>query len=274
MAVKKKKPQISSKPVARAKKKQALARVPEKPSKGFGVFGFDISTSSIAGAALGWDAILNKWKGPAFLMRRFGPDDDYFSRLDIVANAHDLIHDLTADLGILLNMDEIWIAQEEPFPAAGSFMKRGISNNLKQQAEMSGAFLGGLVRYGYRNIFQIGNHQWRQVVAHGLTDLGTHGEITIHHSKWRNAELALQVNCKPADSGKFRAWQWAHEVFEPWIVQQGGNPVPEFTHMIQSSKGKIPKPEKSKAKVFQPDDRYDALAIMDWMRAERLELLG
>jgi hypothetical protein len=163
-------------------------------------------------------------------------------------------------------IDEIFIAQEEPFPAHGGFTGRGHSQTLKQQAEISGAFLGGLIRYGYAQVFQIGNHQWRGIIARDLTEL-TGEEITTHHTKWRSPELAAIYNCKPTDSGKFRSKQWALDVVNP----QCGGRVEDWPDIISTSKhGKIPRPENSKAKAIQPDDRYDALAIMQWM-VEELE---
>lgn len=274
---KKVRPKIQPKSGAQAKGKRKKLSVPEKRSKGWAVIGFDTSLSSLAGAAIGYDATLDRMKGPAFSMRRWGPDDDYFSRILMSANAHEMVHDMLADLGLILGNDEIWIAQEEPWPPHSSFVNRGISLSLKQQAEISGAFLGGLVRWGYSNIFQVGNSSWRKLVADEITDAGIEA-VTTHHTKWKSAKLAEIYNCAPKDSGKFRAHQWARHVFEPWIVQQGGAVVPEFPPMIHKKidgrDHKVPRPENSKAKAFQPDDRYDALAIMAWMLHERANLTG
>jgi len=218
--------------------------------------------SSLAGAAVGYDNTLGKLHGPVFVMKRWDKNFHYFERLKDAAKSHDLIHDLIGQLGMTPEIDEIFIAQEEPFPAHGAFTGRGHSSTLKQQAEISGAFLGGLIRYGYTQVFQIGNHQWRGIVAR---DLG----ITIHHSKWRSPELALEYNCKPADSGKFRSKQWAHPEFQ--IFERFPEGIPDWPDIITTSKhGKIPRPENTKAKAIQPDDRYDALAIMQWM-VEELE---
>lgn len=249
----------------RAKGKRTNLPVPVKRSKGWAALGFDTSTASIAGSLLGYDATLDRLVGPHFLMRRWGKDDHYFSRIEMAARAEECVQDLLADAGLFLDLDEIYIAIEEPFPPHTSFTSRGNSQSLKQQAEISGAFLGGLMRYGYREIYQIGNHQWRQVVA---ADLG----ITIHHTKWKDPSLADIYNCKPADTGKFRAKQWA---VNPGYAFQGIYPeeVPDYPDIIGSKAGKIPRPETSKAKAIQPDDRYDALAMAEWMKLE-LEKAG
>lgn len=192
-------------------------------------------------------------------------EDQYLDRLGEAAKGHDLIHALQNQLGLLLNADEIYIAQEEPVPM-GMFNK-GVSAFLKQQCEVSGAFLGGLMRYGYQNIFQINSTQWRQMIA---ADLG----ITIHHSKWKSPKLAAQYNCRPSDSGKFRSKEWALALNHGLIGWQFPytNEIPDWPDIIESSKeGKIPRPEGSKAKAVQPSDQYDALAIA---LSQALELQG
>jgi hypothetical protein len=249
---KKIRPKIPPKPRARKKHPRAT-RV-----QTWVACGFDTSMSSLAGAAVGYDNTLGKLRGPVFTERRWQKGTHYFDRLKDAAKSHDLVHELIAQLGITPEQDEIFIAQEEPWPMG--MTKRLQSGFLKQQAEISGAFLGGLIRYGYSQVFQIGNHQWRQIIAR---DLG----ITIHFSKWQDPKLAGVYNCKPGDTGKFRAKQWA--MLNNRIQPQ--TEVPDWPDIIESSKdGKIPRPEGSKAKAVQPDDRYDALAIMQWM-VEELE---
>lgn len=259
----KKKISAKIKPSPRVRKKHRRAT----RSQTWVACGFDTSMSSLAGAAVGYDNSLGKLLGPVFTMRRWPKDTHYFTRLKDSARAPDLVHELIGQLGMTPEIDEIFIAQEEPFPPHGAFTGRGHTQTLKQQAEISGAFLGGLVRYGYAQIFQIGNHQWRQVVARDLT-AWTDEEVTIHHSKWRSSLLCELFNCKPADSGKFRSKQWALDRYGDHALWEI---VPDWPDIIESSKlGKIPRPEGSKAKATQPDDRYDALAIMQWM-VEELE---
>ena len=255
---------VRVKPVKKSEARKLRSEIDKPKDYGFMVVGFDLSLSSIAAAAIAYDAVLKKYKGPVFFMQRWSKEDHYFDRLKFVAKGQDVIFALMGELKLgNMPLNKIYIAQEEPFPTHGQFMQRGNSNSLKQQAEMSGAFLGGMLRYGYENISQIGNHTWRQVVAH---DLG----ITIHHSKWKDPALCDVFNCRPADTGKFRAKQWAlTEECSPFPVDK----IPDWPDIIESSKlGKIPRPEGSVAKAVQPDDRYDALAIMqsEWLTLKDL----
>lgn len=249
------------------KKNRPLASIPEEITKGWMVAGFDLSLSSIAGASLAYDALTKRFKGPAFTAEFWTPEDDYFERLVRVNNAQDFIYDLSAELNIVLPYKDIVIAVEEPFPSHGGFTKRGISNTLKQQAELSGAFLSGLLRAGFKNVMQISNQHWRQLVGQEISE-ATGEDVTIYAKKWQSGALATRFNCTPKDSGKFRAQQWAQDIFEPWIAQQGGNEIPDFPPMIKGKHGKQSRPAESKAKAFQPDDRFDALCIMEYARVE------
>lgn len=253
------------KPVVRKKHPRLTPAKPrELRKRGWMVVGFDTSMSSIAGAAIGYDRTLKKFVGPKFSYLRWEKDDHYFARLSEAAKAHEIVLGLQADLGLLLNLDEIFIAQEEPVPA-GMFGK-GASAFLKQQCEVSGAFLGGLLRYGYKEIWQVNSMHWRKLIADDL-------EITTHHSKWKDPKLAAKYNCKPADSGKFRSKQWA---MNPGYAFLGMFPeeIPDWPDIIESKDGKKPRPEGSVAKAVQPDDRYDALAIMTWLWEEISEQLS
>lgn len=249
------------KPVAKGKRKLQNAKPRELRERGWMVVGFDTSMSSIAGAAIGYDATLKALRGPVFWDNRWQKDDHYYSRIKEAAYSHEFVLDLMHELGLMLGLNEVWIAQEEPWPMGKA--GKGESAFLKQQAEISGAFLGGLIRYGYQNVTQLNSIRWRGMIA---DDLG----ITTHHSKWRSAELAEKYNCTFKDSGKFRSKQWASN---PGYAFMGTFPeeIPDWPDIIKSNKlGKVPRPEKSKAKAIQPDDCYDALAIM-W--THYLELL-
>lgn len=251
---------------ARAKHKKYKPKPRELRSRGWAVLGFDLSMSSIAGAGIAYDSTLNKYLGPKFLYLRWEKDDDYFSRLREAANAQLLVEGILSELGVMLKLDEIFIAQEEPWPV-GMAVRGGISSYLKQQAEISGAFLGGLVRWGYQNVSQINSMRWRKMVA---DDLG----ITTHHSKWRSPELALRYNCAPKDSGKFRAKQWALGINNGLNMAMRSFPdeIPDWPDIIHSKDGNKPRPEGSVAKAIQPDDRYDALAVCWTHYLELLEL--
>jgi hypothetical protein len=267
--VKKSSQKFPKKPVVRKKhgKKLTKAQPRELRKRGWMVVGFDTSMSSIAGAAIGYDRTLDKYVGPKFSYLRWEKEDHYFARLSEAAKSHEIVLGLQADLGLLLNLDEIFIAQEEPWPMGMS--RGGLSAFMKQQAEVSGAFLGGLLRYGYKEIWQINSIRWRKLIADDL-------EITTHHSKWKSPELAKQYNCKPGDSGKFRSKEWAFHTLgiSPWLAQAGfPEEIPDWPDIIESKDGKKPRPEGSIAKAVQPDDRYDSLAIMEWLRQEISETL-
>jgi hypothetical protein len=241
------------------------AQIRLKRKNGWMVCGFDTSMSSLAGAAIAYDRTLKKFKGPGFVMRRWTTDDHYFDRLKMAALSHELVWDLLSELTVNMNMHEIYIAQEEPIPLGlmGGRGKKGQSGWLKQQAEISGAFLGGLLRYGYSdNLAQINSISWRKMIADSLG-------ITTHPSKWRSEQLAKEYNCALADSGKFRSKEWAmqwHAANDTLFRKE----IPDWPEIIGGSKGKRPRPEESKARALQPDDRYDALAIC-W--AHTLELV-
>lgn len=241
------------KPRAKSKRYLAKANPRELRKRGWAVIGFDTSMSSIAAAGIGYDATLKKLRGPAFAEIRWH-GEHYFDRLKDAARAENIVHEVLAALRLELNLDEVFIAQEEPWPMG--IVGSGQSAYLKQQAEISGALLGGLLRYGYREIWQINSMRWRTMVADDL-------EITTHHSKWRSSKLAKEYHCRPQDSGKFRTKQWALSSPGPGYAFMSAfeNEIPDWPDLIERE-GKIPRPEGSTALAVQPDDRYDALAIM------------
>ena len=251
------------KKVGKKKQSQTLKRAVENS---WMVVGFDQSASSIAGAAIAYDHVLRKMKGPEFMMVRWQKDDHYFNRLAEAGKSHEFILDLQSKLGVIMPLERVWIAQEEPFPPGGGFTGKGISNSLKQQAEISGALLSGFLRYGFNNLWQIGNYQWRGLVA---DELG----ITIHHTKWNNPTVIpppSDWSFNPKSTGKFRAKQWAFS-HSGKLDGLAGIEIPEWPDIIESGKlGKIPRPEKSKARAVQSDDRYEALAIMEFLHRDLL----
>jgi hypothetical protein len=215
--------------------------------------GADLSLHSLALAGLAWDEVLKKYRGPAFVTINWGKDDHYFKRLDRLSKA-DYIYDLSAQLNLIIDPQQIFIAQEEPWPFGMANRGKGQSQTLKQQAEMSGAFLAGCLRLGFHNIYQIHNTWWRKIVA---DDLG----ITIHHTKWGKGI-----------EGKMRPKEWALAGNHGWGGKkwhgQFPNPVPKWPDMILRGGARIPMPENSKAKPVQPDDRYQALPMALWMKNE------
>ncbi len=207
------------------KKKESL--------KGWCAIGFDVSMSSISGAGMMYDRVLDKMRGPALIEHRWQRGTHYFKRLEDCVNAHVIVHDLIWQLaGGFPERDDIYIAVEEPWPMG--IVKRAQSQWLKQQAQMTGAFLGGLVRWGYSNVYEINNQTWKKIVADEL-DISTRDP----QFKWRTKE-------------------WAIEAFG----------VEDLPDLIQTKDGLAPKPATSKAKPVQPQDVYDALAIMAVIQAE------
>lgn len=244
-----------------------------QPDKGWIVAGFDTSMSSIAGAAIAYDGILKRFKGPVFANVRWTKEDHYFDRLAVCAKSHEIFLDLQSQLFLSIPLDKIFIVQEEPWPFG--MVKGAESGWLKQQAEISGAFLGGLVRYGFQNVSQMNTIRWRTMVA---KELG----ITTHHSKWKDPNLpkgwAAQFNAAPKDIGKFRTKQWAFD-WDAGTGREMGFPeiIPDWPDIIESGKlGKIPRPEDSKARAVQPEDAYDALAIAwaHYLELDESGLLG
>jgi hypothetical protein len=213
-----------------SKKKATGAR--KNPA--WGVIGVDLSMTSISGAMILHDEMLGKVKGPSLHCVRWTRDVHWFERMAAVSRAENFIHDLMSGIpGCVVELDRLFIGVEEPWPLG--MVKRMESGWLKQQSQIHGAFMGGLLRYGYRNIFEVNNMAWKSPVAR---DLGV--KITKDF-KWR----------VPA-----------------WAIEAYG--VPEYPDLIESSKGLVPRPEESRAKAKQPDDRYDALGIMNWMENEIL----
>src|SRR5262252_6184885 len=139
-------------PVAKAKaKKRAISRNAHLKSRAW--LGIDLSLHALAIAALGYDDVLKRHTGPVFRIVQWHRDDDYFKRLHQLALVQNEISHTLYDMKLFLDLDQIYIAQEEPWPLG--LVGKGHSQTLKQQAEMSGALLAGLLRYGYRNIYQI-----------------------------------------------------------------------------------------------------------------------
>lgn len=202
--------------------------------------GADVSMSSIS---LGGIAKTKEGKmrvGAVTL--RWEKGTDYFTRLKGAAKCHDIVHELCINMRVQAELDEIHIAVEEA--VAIGYLKRAQSAWVKQQLQISGAFLGGLVRWGYFDIREIQAQQWQKHVA---DDLG----ITTHHTKWSPTKK----------EGKFRAREWIEQFHPKWDGH--------WPDLIKDEKlGLISRPEGRKAQAVQSDDRYEALAMAHWMREE------
>lgn len=223
--------------------------------------GADVSMSSIALAVIAKTTEGKIRTGTASV--RWSKDHDYFDRLKTAAKPHDLMHELFINAKLMPELEDVYIAVEEAVPIG--MLQRGTRGKvsgltgawMKQQIQISGAFLGGLVRYGWKSIYEIQSNQWQALVAH---DLG----ITTHHTKWSNAGfLALPPHVKTSAKsvGKYRAQQWV-EVFHP---KWDGH----WPDIIADSKlGQISRPEGRTPQGIQSDDRYEALGIANWMKTE------
>ena len=88
----------------------------------------------------------------------------------------------------------------------------------------------------------------------------------INYQTWLGVIRAETGQTLP--SSKETKWK-----VKTWAIEAFG--VPNYPDLIQHHKlGKIPRPEGSKAKAVQPEDVYDALGIMAWMRATVEEQLS
>jgi len=234
-------------PVKKAKKSAT-----EKSRVDWVAVGLDTSTYSISGAAIA----MRKGKLTPMTTNviRWEKGTDYFDRMRGAAKASDFMLDLLGPhIGAELN--QVFIAIEEP--VSYGHLQRAQSQSVKQQIQISGAMIGGLLRWGWNNIYEIQANQWRKLIA---DDLG----ITTHKSKYQDANylpLPKGYSVLAGSVGKFRSKQWVQEFHPDW---DGGWP-----DLIKHNKlGVISKPPESKAKAFQPDDRYDALPMCEWMRRE------
>jgi len=197
------------------------------------VVGVDCSMSSIAACASMWDGTLQKNRGPTWNIKRWKKDDPYWNRMKYAAKAHDFILDTVSQMkGAIFDLNEIFIGIEEPWGFGE--ISSGRHGFLKQQAQIQGAFFGGLIRWGYPNIFEVSIPAWQGMVA---------ADFDMKRSKKDGWD-------------KWIVKQWVKEVYAD---------VPDWPDLIYDSKiGLKPKPKTSVAKAKQPDDRYDATAIHDW----------
>lgn len=213
--------------------------------------GADVSMSSIslAGLARTRDGKLRH----GAISKRWLKNTDYFIRLKEAAAAQEFTFDLFAEMKVMAELNEIAFAVEEAVSIG--FLQRAESAWVKQQLQISGAFLGGLLKWGYSDIYEIQANQWRALVAH---DLG----ITTHTSKWNNTEyLALppEFHAAPKNVGKYRAQQWVQVFHSKWDGH--------WPDIVNTKDGQVPR-GNSKAQGVQSDDRYEALAMAEWLRRE------
>jgi hypothetical protein len=188
--------------------------------------------TSISIACEAYDSVLDKLLGPVTKSVRWERNVHYYERMAVASKAHNLILDAVSGTGVVqMAADKVFIAIEEPWPMG--IVKRAKSGWLKQQAQIQGAVLGSLLRYGWQNIYEVNNQAWKNIV---------------------------RMDLEMGKVDKFDVKAWALALYPN---------LPDLPDLIESSKGLIPRPANSKAKAKQPDDIYDAVAIMSWLEAER-----
>lgn len=217
-----------------------LKSAAKKAKKSWTAVGMDMSMTSIAATAISFDATLNKMTDVAWGEIRWTPEDDYFKRLGAAAKCHDLLLDVLSSLWSY-DYSRVCIAVEEPIPLGmvnrkGPNQMRG--DYIKQQCEIAGAAKGGLVRFGFPNIYEINNATWKATLR----------------------REGVEIRKMP--EGKFDVKEWA-------ISALG---LPDLPDLVKGKNGgKIPRPESgfgANAKPVQPSDVYDAAAVMAWMQDE------
>ena len=212
-----------------------------KLRKSWAAVGLDTSMTSIACTAIGYDGVLDKMTDVRWGEIRWTPDDDYFMRLGQAAKCRDLVLDTIHNLWAY-KFDQVFIAVEEPFPLgmAKSGRVKFESGWIKQQCEVAGAAKGDLVKFGFKNIYEINNQQWK---------------ATLRREG---------VSIRKMPDGKWDVKDWATQALG----------MPDLPDLVKSKTGaKIVRPESgfgAKAKAVQPSDVYDAAACMAWMMDEIL----
>lgn len=197
--------------------------------------GFDTSMTSIAGVGIAFDAKLDKIIGPFYSSIRWTPEDDYFKRLADAARGHTVAQDILKHMWVV-DLDRVFIGIEEPFPLGMVKRKTTESSWIKQQSEVAGAFKGGLARYGYVNMYEINNAQWKATLRKDGATI------------------------RKMPDGKWDVKEWAIAAFG----------LPDLPDLVKGKTGgKVPRPESgfgANAKAVQPNDIYDAAAVCAWMQ--------
>lgn len=218
--------------------------------KSWAAVGIDTSMTACSAVAMGYDGTLARLRGPVYREIRWTPDDDYYKRLGEAARGYEMIVNMLSILWVI-DPDKVHIACEEPFFFGVGAKQRQTGQWIKQQAEVAGAFKGGLVRFGYKNIREINNSQWHATLRRD----GVAFERVPANAPKGDKEAARRTN-------KFVVKEWAIKAFG----------LPDLPDLVKSKSGaKIPRPESgfgAKAKAEQPNDIYDAAACCAWILDE------
>lgn len=222
------------------------------------VIGIDLSLATISVGCIAH--LKTGWIRVGTFSKRWDRTDDYYERLKFVTSPYlNVFYPMWEQMRIQPSTNKVEICYEEPVPLSaiqGNNRLKGAGNSMKQQIQISGSLAGGLLRDGYTSVIEIPANKWRQMVA---ADLG----ITIYHAKWNDRELVpgFHFHCGDKNVGKYRAQQWVERFHPKWDGH--------WTDIIQHAKlGTIPRPITSKAQGIQSDDRYEALAMAEWLRRD------
>ena len=228
------------------------SRAREIARKSYAVVGIDSSLTSIAAVAWGYDAKIGKHKVEHGEIR-WMPEVDYFARMRDAAKAHELVLDLLHKMWTV-DLENVYIAMEEAVHYGA--IQRGIAAFAKQQMEVAGALKGSLARYGFPNMEEVNNSSWHKTlrqegIQFAAIPRGTRG-VERERIKLEN---------------KYLVKEFAIEFYG----------LPDLPDLVASKSGaKIPRPESgfgAKAKAVQPNDIFDAAAVLHYHRRE-LEALG
>lgn len=219
------------------KHKRLTKPKPKKSDLSWASAGIDISMSSVSGAMTVYDGVLDEMKGPGLFSIRWERDVHFFDRLAQCVEAGKFMLELLSETTTAsLALDRFWIGVEEPWPAG--IVKKADSGWLRQQAQIHGAFMGGLVKYGYTKVHEVNSQLWKNPIR--------------------------------AETGIGRPDKWD---VKNWAMDSYA--LPDLPDLIKhSTRGLIPRPDTSKAKPMQPDDSYDAVGIMEYMDGIRQEELA
>jgi hypothetical protein len=195
--------------------------------------GIDTSMTALSACGVGYDAVMREMTDVAWSEVRWHPNTNYFARL-ADASCVDLVLDVMRKLWVI-DVSRVFIAIEEPFPFG--MLKRMDSGFVKQQCEVAGALKGAIAKWGFKNMDEINNSQWKAAIR--------------------------KAGCK-----RIRAMPEGKWDIKEWAIKRYG--LPDFPDLVRSKSGaKISRPETgygANAKAIQPSDIYDAAACMEWMR--------
>lgn len=219
--------------VTKAKPKTKFKIAKKKPSPV--AIGVDLSLSSLAISAKMYDRKLDSIEGPVWTLTRWSKEVTLFEKLRQVSKAEDFIHPVLVELnGGFAQLDDIYIGVEELPPRPMD------AQRYREQAAIIGAFIGSLLRFRFPHVEFVNARSWQALIA-------------------REMGMKLTMPKTAPEDQKFNKWtvkEWTRKTYD----------APKWKDLIYNAKlGLIPKPKGSKAMPKQPDDRYDACGIMEYV---------